>query len=39
MAPLDVEVRWAAMANAYAYHLGLAVVVFGFAPPRRSHRL
>ncbi|TAK85411.1 MAG: nitrate reductase [Betaproteobacteria bacterium] len=30
--PKNVKVRAAAMANAYAYHLGLAVVVFGFAP-------
>jgi nitrate reductase gamma subunit len=30
--PRGVKVRGAAMANAYAYHLGLALVVFGFAP-------
>ncbi len=30
--PRNVKVRGAAMANAYAYHVGLAVVVFGFAP-------
>jgi nitrate reductase gamma subunit len=30
--PRGVKVRGAAMANAYAYHIGLALVVFGFAP-------
>jgi nitrate reductase gamma subunit len=30
--PRGVKVRGAQMANAYAYHLGLALVVFGFAP-------
>lgn len=30
--PRGVGVRGAAMANAYAYHIGLALVVFGFAP-------
>ena len=30
--PKGVKVRGAAMANAYAYHVGLALVVFGFAP-------
>ena len=30
--PKGVKVRGAAMANAYAYHLGLALVVFGYAP-------
>lgn len=30
--PRGVKVRSAAMANAYAYHIGLALVVFGFAP-------
>jgi nitrate reductase gamma subunit len=30
--PKGVKVRGASMANAYAYHLGLALVVFGFAP-------
>jgi nitrate reductase gamma subunit len=30
--PRGVKVRGAAMANAYAYHLGLALVVFGYAP-------
>ena len=30
--PKGVKVRGAAMANAYAYHIGLALVVFGFAP-------
>lgn len=30
--PKDVKVRGAAMANAYAYHIGLALVVFTFAP-------
>jgi nitrate reductase gamma subunit len=28
--PKGVQVRGAAMANAYAYHIGLALVVFGF---------
>jgi nitrate reductase gamma subunit len=30
--PRGVKIRGAAMANAYAYHIGLALVVFGFAP-------
>lgn len=30
--PRGVKVRGAQMANAYAYHLGLALVVFGYAP-------
>ena len=30
--PKGVKVRGAAMANAYAWHLGLALVAFGFAP-------
>jgi nitrate reductase gamma subunit len=30
--PKGVKVRGAAMANAYAYHVGLALVVFGFGP-------
>ncbi|HWA39325.1 MAG TPA: hypothetical protein VG873_15820 [Burkholderiales bacterium] len=30
--PRGVKVRGASMANAYAYHLALAVVVFAFAP-------
>src|SRR5688572_14643431 len=30
--PRGVKVRGAAMANAYAYHIGLVLVVFGFAP-------
>lgn len=30
--PRGVRVRGAAMANAYAYHVALALVVFGFAP-------
>ena len=30
--PKGVKVRGAAMVNAYAYHIGLALVVFGFAP-------
>ena len=30
--PKGVKVRGAAMANAYAYHVGLALVVFGYAP-------
>ncbi len=30
--PKGVKVRGAAMANAYAYHIGLVLVVFGFAP-------
>ena len=30
--PRGVKVRGAAMANAYAYHVGLALVVFGFGP-------
>ena len=30
--PRGVEVRGAAMANAYAYHVGLAMVAFGYAP-------
>ena len=30
--PRGVEVRGAAMANAYAYHVGLALVAFGYAP-------
>ena len=30
--PRGVQIRGAAMANAYAYHIGLALVVFGFAP-------
>lgn len=30
--PKGVKVRGAAMANAYAYHIGLALVVFGFGP-------
>lgn len=30
--PRGVKVRGAAMANAYAYHLGLALVVFAYAP-------
>jgi nitrate reductase gamma subunit len=30
--PSGVKVRGAQMANAYAYHLGLALVVFGYAP-------
>jgi len=30
--PRGVKVRGAAMANAYAHHIGLALVVFGFAP-------
>ena len=30
--PRGVKVRGAAMANAYAYHIGLALVVFGYAP-------
>lgn len=30
--PRGVKVRTAQMANAYAYHIGLALVVFGFAP-------
>lgn len=30
--PKGVKVRGAAMANAYAYHLGLALVVFAYAP-------
>lgn len=30
--PKNVRVRGAAMANAYGYHIGLAVVVFAFAP-------
>jgi nitrate reductase gamma subunit len=30
--PRGVKVRGAAMANAYAYHVGLALVVFGYAP-------
>jgi nitrate reductase gamma subunit len=30
--PRGVAVRGAAMANAYAYHVGLALVVFGYAP-------
>ncbi len=30
--PKDIKVRGASMANAYAYHLGLALVVFAFAP-------
>jgi nitrate reductase gamma subunit len=30
--PKGVKVRGAAMANAYAYHIGLALVVFGYGP-------
>jgi hypothetical protein len=30
--PRGVKVRGPQMANAYAYHIGLALVVFGFAP-------
>jgi len=30
--PKDVKVRGASMTNAYVWHIGLAVVVFGFAP-------
>lgn len=30
--PREVRIRGAAMLNAYAYHIGLAVVVFAFAP-------
>ena len=30
--PRGVKVRGAAMANAYAYHVGLALVAFGYAP-------
>jgi nitrate reductase gamma subunit len=30
--PRGVKVRGASMANAYAYHIGLALVVFAFAP-------
>lgn len=30
--PRGIRVRGAAMANAYAYHIGLALVVFGYAP-------
>lgn len=30
--PRRVKVRGAAMANAYAYHIALALVVFGYAP-------
>jgi nitrate reductase gamma subunit len=30
--PRGVKVRGAAMANAYAYHVGLALVSFGYAP-------
>ena len=30
--PRNVRVRGAAMLNAYAYHIGLAVVAFGYAP-------
>jgi nitrate reductase gamma subunit len=30
--PRNVKIRGAAMANAYAYHVGLALVAFGFAP-------
>lgn len=30
--PKGVKVRGAAMANAYAYHIGLALVAFGFGP-------
>jgi nitrate reductase gamma subunit len=30
--PKGVKVRGAQMANAYAYHVGLALVVFGYAP-------
>jgi hypothetical protein len=30
--PRDVRVRSASMANAYAYHIALALVVFAFAP-------
>jgi nitrate reductase gamma subunit len=30
--PRGVKLRGAAMANAYAYHIGLALVVFGYAP-------
>jgi hypothetical protein len=30
--PKGVKVRGAQMANAYAYHIGLALVVFGYAP-------
>ena len=30
--PKGVKVRRAAMANAYAYHIGLALVAFGYAP-------
>lgn len=30
--PRGVKVRGAAMANAYAYHIGLALVVFGYEP-------
>jgi nitrate reductase gamma subunit len=30
--PGGVKVRGAQMANAYAYHIGLALVVFGYAP-------
>ena len=30
--PTGVKVRGAQMANAYAYHIGLALVVFGYAP-------
>lgn len=30
--PRGVKVRGAAMANAYAWHISLALVVFGFAP-------
>ena len=30
--PKGIKVRGASMANAYAYHIGLALVVFAFAP-------
>ena len=30
--PRDVKIRGAQMLNAYAYHIGLALVVFGFGP-------
>ena len=30
--PRGVKIRGAAMANAYGYHIALAVIVFGFAP-------
>ena len=30
--PRSVRIRGAAMLNAYAYHVGLALVVFGYAP-------